>query len=186
MEKTIVIILSSTVLATILSGIINYLVSQRLRQLDYKNEYFKKILQKRLEVYELIDYQMNILKTSVLDNEDGRAYHRVFSLGQGFFLSSFEPLMNIVSKSVWVNTKTLEKIMELSALITQISFSYHTVNEESLITAGKEHYRDVCDIRDEIEKLMMKDFLTLYDLKHIKEKKSINGFQKIHIPKERI
>lgn len=185
MENTIVIILSSTVLATILSGIINYLVSQRLRQLDYKNEYFKKILQKRLEVYELIDFQINHLKTSVLDEEDGRTYHQIFSFGLDYFVTSSQALSNIVSKSVWVSPKTFRKIMELSTLFSQISFSYRTDNKESLITAGKDHYWNVCHIRDEIENLMMRDLLTLYDMKYIQEKKSVREFQKIWIPNKK-
>jgi hypothetical protein len=79
-SEMIKIILTSTVIATVLSTIVSTIVAIKLKSLDYRNEYYKKLLDKRLEAYRFLEMQIAILKNTVLD-DDKQPYHMIFSYG---------------------------------------------------------------------------------------------------------
>lgn len=177
-NTVITTIISSSVIATILSSAINYY----LKKQDFKNEYFKKIIDKRLNSYEWLENQIGILKNSVLDEKDGQPYHRIFSLGQDYYLKSIESMSLTNSNNTWLNSLTNEKFTELLHLINKISFEFDTSSEAGLISAGKKYYKDIARLRDELENLTINDFIKLYDFKNIKKKKIQTEFtQKIWV-----
>ena len=56
------LIITSSIFAGLISAAVSYFISVRLKNLDFKNEYYKEILKKRLVVYEHIEIQLSILK----------------------------------------------------------------------------------------------------------------------------
>src|SRR5690554_1073629 len=168
------IILGSSVIATLLSIPITFYVNKRLRKIDYKLEYFKKVIDKRFKVYELIEKQIENLKISIIDESDGKTYHRIFSFDDQFFIQQTEPLNSIIGNSIWINHNTKEKVMKLSHLLSQIAFE----KDNTMIEKGKKHYWEIANLREEIEILVSKDLLTLYDFDKLKISKS-KGFQVI-------
>jgi hypothetical protein len=73
----IVTILTSTVVAALVSGLINGLYNLRTKQHEYVNEYYKIIINRRVTAYETLEGLIVALKASVLDG-DGRPYHYCF------------------------------------------------------------------------------------------------------------
>lgn len=65
MNETIKILLASSLIAGIVSTIVSYITSIRLKKIDFKNEYYKEILKKRLHAYEFIENQIAVLKSVV-------------------------------------------------------------------------------------------------------------------------
>jgi len=87
-ETIIIAILSSSVIAAIISSFI----SIYNRKKDFENDFFKEVIHKRLQTYQFIESQIAVLISSVVD-DDNKMYHLVFSYGyeklDEFHLNSF-------------------------------------------------------------------------------------------------
>lgn len=166
-------IISSTVIATILSSLVNYWMKKQ----DFKNEYYKMLLAKRMDAYQEVENQISILKTSVLDKQDGKAYHQVFSFGDDYFLRFGQSLSVANSKNIWLNDQTNNKLAELMHIINKIPFEYSTSDEEQLIAAGKKYYWEIANLRDELENMTRSDLLNLHKFSEIRRKSNELGLQ---------
>lgn len=167
MDHTIIsIILTSTLIATIVSVIISSIVSIKLKQLDYKNEYYKKILDKRLNVYHHIENQIAVLKSSVLD-DDGKAFHLIFSSGKEEFGEFQQNLFLAMSYSLWINDNTIDNLEKLNDLFFKIS-RQSVENDDELIAIGKEHYNAIADLRKRLEANVKSDLIDLHNFKRFK------------------
>ena len=62
-------IVTSAIFSGFVSALISYLVSIRLKRLDFQNDYFKEILKKRLDAYDYIERQIAVLRGVVLDDD---------------------------------------------------------------------------------------------------------------------
>lgn len=175
MDSLITTIVSSSVIATVLSSMVNYY----LKKQEFKNEYYKMLLAKRMEVYQEVENQISILKTSVLDKSDGKAYHQIFSFGEKHFLMFGQVMSAANSKNIWLNDTTNNKLMELMHIINRVSFEYDTTDENQLIEAGKKYYWEIANLRDELENLTRKDLLNLYKFSEIRKKTNELGLQVI-------
>jgi hypothetical protein len=174
-------IISSSFVATVASSLINLY----LKRLDFKNEYFKLVIQKRLEAYEHIELIIANLKTSALDEADQKAYHLpFFNTSDWHDFSVNQATSN--SYSLWLNATISEKLSELNTLMNQFRFDFDISNQEDLIKGGKKYYDAIATIRVELENLARTDVLTLYDFKGIEKKRVKDALQIISIRRERI
>ncbi|MFN6380353.1 MAG: hypothetical protein ACK4WD_13825 [Flavobacteriales bacterium] len=162
-------ILTSTLIASVVSVLINFGVSRILKKIDFKHEYYKKVIDKRIAVYDCIEDQIMILKLSVIDVRDLKVYHRIFSLGEKLYEESTEPISKASLNSLWINLETREKVLELKNLLNE-AFLEGIYDDKALISYGKKHYEKIYTLRDEIEVLIQKDILELYDFSKLKVK----------------
>jgi len=176
------IILTSSLIATILSAIVSALVSIKLKQLDYKNEYYKKILDKRLDAYQFLENQIAVLKNTVLDDKDGRAYHIIFSYGEDDFHKFQHNLFLAMSYSTWINNNTTEHMEKLNELFFHISLKVEA--NADLVTLGKNHYKEIASHRKKLEGCVRNDLMNLHDLKNFTKEKTSGGSRVIHIEKQ--
>ena len=160
---------SSSIIATFLSAIIN----QYFKKIEFRNDYYKIIIQKRIEAYENIEAQIQILKVSILDESDGKSYHRIFYSDE-YFNELTSPLLKANSNSLWINKKTNEKLIQLLHIFNKVRFE----NKDDLTEAGKKYYWEIAYLRDDLENLVRNDLLKLYDFKDIKQKNNkVEGYQ---------
>lgn len=164
------IVLASTVISGIISALISYIISVRLKNIDYKNEYYKKILDKRLDAYKYLENQIAVMKTTVMDDEDGKAYHFIFGSGSDGVIEFHKNLVVAMSYSIWINDKTV-KIMED---LNQYFYLISSVNDEKqIVSKAKRDYHKIAGLRKELEKSVKSDLFNLHNLdEFIKEKKN--------------
>jgi phosphate/sulfate permease len=172
MSETIKIILTSSVIATILSVLVSAIVSLLLKNLDYKNEYYKKILEKRLEAYKFLETQIAVLKSSVLD-DDGKPYYLIFEYGHEKFDEFQQNLFVAHAYSIWIDNETVNKMDELNRLFLKITRKLKDISDQELIQIGKDNYHEIAKIRTELESCVRNDLLELYDLKAFRKSKAI-------------
>ena len=103
----------------------------------------------------------------MIDKNDQSPYHFIFDNGESRFIENTAPIWQANSSSMWINAETREKVLELIYIINQIGFSGENT-ESYLIRQGKEHYWKIAELRDELEFLVQKDLLELYDFSKIK------------------
>ena len=163
-QTLITLILSSTVIAGIISVIVSAIVTLILKHLDYKNEYYRIIINKRLIAYEFLERQIAVLKSSIIDESDKQLYNSIFAHGTNKFYEFQQNLFAAISYSFWINDKTSELMSELNYLLVNLGYQYDLDNE--LIKAGKAKYKEIVKLRKKLEAALKKD---LYDLHNVKK-----------------
>ena len=174
------ILLTSTVISGMLSSLISYFVSAWLKDKDYKNEYFKIILHKRLEAYEFLENQIAVLK-SIVRNEN-KNYNLVFSYGIDKFLNFQQNLHLAMSYSYWFNENTLRKMETLNDFFFVIS--QQVENDQELLEIGKNKNDELSQIRTSLEICVKKDYLELYKIEIFLKSKQMIGKRVIEVPKQ--
>jgi hypothetical protein len=179
-SELIKVILTSTLIATVLSTIVSTIVAIKLKSLDYRNEYYKKILDKRLEAYKFLETQIAILKCTVLD-DDKRPYHMIFSYGEDELNKFQTNLIAAFAYSIWIHEDTVSEMENLNQIFFKISHKTANAFEGQVIEFGKEFYNQISTSRNKLEKLVRCDLHNLHDLKKFIKEKKRYGMRTINI-----
>jgi hypothetical protein len=177
----IVAVLSSSFLAAAFTSLVSGVFSVYVKGKEYENEYFKEVIRRRLEAYEFIEAQISMLKGSSYDS-DGRAYHLIFAYGEDKYYEYQQNLIFAVAKSVWINDRTKDLLIELNRVFLKIGNDYDLKNE--LLAAGKDYYEQIALLRDRLEKSFSNDLMDLHKIRKFfreKHKKEDEGFSFIEV-----
>lgn len=156
---------SSAVVAAGVSGVITFL----LKRFDFKNNYYKWVIQRRLRVYNDIDELLFILNPAKIgDKIREYEYYHVFSEQQRF--QDFKcKITKINQDHIWLNNAVHQKLHTLEDIFYSISKSVSQQNPENrdkkLKVLGKVHFSEITDLRYEFEELVKKDFSSLHNVK---------------------
>ncbi|SHI59780.1 hypothetical protein SAMN02745146_1138 [Hymenobacter daecheongensis DSM 21074] len=162
--NTISIILTSSLLSAFLTNIVNWLIQKN----NFKNDYYKKLLDKRLNAYEEVEALISRMKP-LIHLEDGNACNIFFTTGKHeyemFVISLMKPLMS----SFWLSNAVSNKITELNVfLLNEISYKIEDLSDEQAATIlenlGIKHRETIRNIRKEIENLLYSDLKTLHNI----------------------
>lgn len=173
-------ILTSTLIATVLSTIVSTIVAIKLKSLDYRNEYYKKILDKRLEAYKFLETQIAILKSTVLDS-DGHPYHIIFSYGKDELHQFQANLIAAFAYGMWVHKDTLAEMENLNQIFFKVSRKTENASVDRVIEVGKEYYDQIATSRKNLEKLVRSDLHNLHNLKKFMKEKKDDGKRTIYV-----
>lgn len=163
------LIISSSLASAIITTILGGIISGWLKRIDYADEYYKQILKRRIEVYELLEAEIGILKQSCLD-DDGKAYHLVFAYGKDSFYDLQKGLMAVMAKSLWLSDDLQDIVVSINREFLDASFTAQ--NDEALITVGKDKYQKIANLRHQLEQRFSHDISTLHQIKPFLKKKS--------------
>jgi hypothetical protein len=157
--ELLVAVLTSSVAAGVISAIIGGWFALRSKRNEYENAYFKIVLDRRVRAYEQLENLVTKIKVAVLD-KDGQPYHLLFS-DEDSKESAYKAIFSVMSSALWLSDDIFEETRRLNVLIYSHSEATDTTN---LIEFGKEHYREVAELRTRIEKLHTRDMLTLHQV----------------------
>jgi hypothetical protein len=172
MNELAVSALSSAVVSALFSSVIGGWFSLRTQQAGYKNDYYGRVLTRRMEAYEHVERIIANFRASVMD-DTRQPYHIGLS---GDTIDSLNELLFTTSlKATWFSNKMLEVTRELSVIL----HNCHPENE-SPIEFGKRNYRRLAELRTQIEATYARDMLTLHDVpRFLKEKKPTDHYEAI-------
>ncbi|MBS2101138.1 hypothetical protein [Carboxylicivirga linearis] len=162
--ELIKIALSSSVIAGIVSAIVSYFITLKLKKYDFKTEYFKEILKKRLTAYQYIENQIGILKGVVID-DDRKSYHLIFDNGETKFLEYQQNLFIAISYSLWIDDETVKDLEKLNSLFFNLNNHVHDKNNDEIVMIGKEYYQRISDLRFKLENSVKRGLYNLHDVK---------------------
>lgn len=158
MKETLITVLSSGLLATIISCLLPALFFKRDRKFEYDLEYHKKLLDKRIDSYEKIERIAYFFSSAVQDS-DGRPYHFIFSTEQNPFQGEYVALMTKLTKcNLWISDKIRDKLLELNRFLFENRIDFTDIEK------GKLFYNRLSTMSDEIIAISRKDMLNLSDL----------------------
>ena len=174
-EQLIVLILSSSVIGGAIGAFITGRFNLSIKNREYENEYYKLVLSKRIAAYESIQKLVSSLKTAVVD-DDQQPYHLLLSY-ENSLPDAHELLGNISSQALWLSDDLFLQTLNLGRLLFGA-----TNHEGGTIAFAKQHYKKFATFREEIEKLHIRDMLTLHKVqKFLKTKKVNSGFSDVRL-----
>lgn len=161
--QTILAILSSSVLSAILTSYFNW----RIHNSNYKKDYYKKILDKRLDAYESINILINRL-SDIVYTEKGVVHGMVSSQKSYDFL--FTILHTTMEKSYWLSDKTGHKLTEFGIFLFNNITSYIDINlpEEQLdgeyISLALTNFEQISEFNQSLKSMVNFDLQNLYNV----------------------
>tara|TARA_R110002050_G_scaffold167946_1_gene299005 strand:- start:532 stop:1038 length:507 start_codon:yes stop_codon:yes gene_type:complete len=153
-ENWITIILSSAVVSAIISGLTTYLIEKR----KYSQEYWKITIHKRIETYEEIEKVLVYFQTSHFVKD--QPCHLAF-LNLDTFNNLQTGLGAVSWKRNWISSKLYAKIVELNRLLYELDPSDKNGKTDNISNFGVSNYSKIADIRDNMIKLIAKDYLSM-------------------------
>lgn len=153
---TLTLVLSSTLISGLVSALVSGWFNLQSKKNEYANAYYKLILDRRLDAYEEVEKLIGSIKVAVVDAEN-RPYHLLFSKDDDH-TNVYQVLAGTMSKALWLSDDLFELTRQLNLLV------YGRAKDEvGLIEFGKLNYKTVSDLRTNMEKIHLRDMLTLHD-----------------------
>lgn len=160
--QIVLTILSSSVLSAMLTSYFNW----RIHNSNYKKDYYKKILDKRLDAYE----EMNVLIKRLSDvvYTDRGFVHGMFSGEESFgFLLSIHH--SIMEKSYWLSDKTSHKLTEFGVFLFNSITSNLTEGvsqqvDEEYIKLALANFEQIQEFNQILKEMINSDLQYLYDV----------------------
>lgn len=164
-SEIITLIISSSVLSAMMTGIINL----RIQNLNYKREYYKKLIEHRIDAQEQILSLSNELRIQVKLDE-GALCNRICATGEEHFNSFSLNVASTVNISFWLSNKLSEILLDFNIfLLNEITHEIKGTNQKErdncLIRLGLIHHEKLREFRNIIEQQLMTDFADLANVK---------------------
>jgi hypothetical protein len=153
-----------TASAAILAAVLTIFGNTYLQNLNYKRDYYKKLLDKRLEAYEKIQDIVNKLGI-VAPHPDG-LYSFPFASYQ-VYMELFDEIISSISQGQWVEEDTINIIQELNMFLINRVDNFINENgdkDKQLIKIGIDVHSDLKKIRSRIMASVREDFKNLHNI----------------------
>ncbi len=173
-SEIITLIIYSSVLSAILTGLVNI----RIQNLNYKREYYKKLIERRIDAQEQILSLSNELRIQVKLDE-GALCNRICATGEQHFQSFSLLIASSVNISFWLSSELSDIMLDFNIfLLNEITHEIKGNNQNErnrcLIDLGLLHHEKLRDYRSKIEQQLMNDFANLANVKSFVKSKHIS------------
>ncbi|MDR2970706.1 MAG: hypothetical protein LBU83_02075 [Bacteroidales bacterium] len=165
-SEHITIILTSTLVASIVSILVTHITILRQKRVDFRNEYYKIILAKRLKAYQFVETQIAVLKSVVVES-DGKPYHVIFSYGEDKFIEFQQNLLLAISYGLWIDDGTMKELEKLNELFFSLNNQIRSKAQNEILNVGKIYYQKISDTRLKLENSVIKGLYELHDVRKI-------------------
>ncbi|MFA6922879.1 MAG: hypothetical protein WC223_01375 [Bacteroidales bacterium] len=153
------IILTSSLLSSGLTGFLTWLI----RKNDYKNEYYKELIRKRLEAYEFLENILGHLSITTYEENTKEKYHVLF-VDKQLYAELFKQIAIALKFNLWISENTRKTLIKLNVFQIEIGNNVLNINipNETIIPVAIENYAKICEIRKELRNNILDDFKNLH------------------------
>jgi hypothetical protein len=158
------------VLSALLSAGANSLLAAK----QYKRDYHREIILRRLNAYEIVHGVIGMLRGASYDNS-GRTAHLVFAGGPEFFHQIQVAISTAISHSIWLDPDVRDHLVSLNRLLLPIPFAG---SQEEIFAAGSAIYEDVGRLREDLEGAALRSMEDLHQVElflRLKKKQAASG-----------
>lgn len=174
-KELLLALLSSSFFGGVVGAFITGRFNLRVKDLEYKNEYYKQVLEKRIDAYESVEKLVTGFKTAVVD-DDRQPYHFILSHEDGL-LDAHKLLYEISSQALWLSDDLFLETRNLSLLLYG-----GTSHADGPVAFAKKHHEELAKFREKIERLHIRDMLSLHEVgTFLKTKKIKSGFSNVQL-----
>lgn len=174
--QLLIAVISSSVFSAFLVAVMTGMFGLRNKHNEYVNDYYKLVIHRRVEAYEIFELVIRGYKTTLID-EDNRPYYIVFDEDHNW-KNAYGPLTTALSNSIWLGEEILELAKDLNSLLFPLPSMSVGITE-----FGKQNYIAIAKIRDALEKQLAIDMLNLHQVKKflVQKKKNKHGFHEVNL-----
>lgn len=160
--ELIVSIISVT--GVIFSALVAYITSLKVQRNNYRDEYYKTIIAKRIEAYEYINTQLMVMRLMVFDDDDRKYYHVFFDNGANKLLEYQNNLHHAAARSIWFSAEMIDAIGKLSSIFYEINNKI-TDDRDQNIEIGKNYNERLRSAQLNVSKVLVADMASLHKVK---------------------
>jgi hypothetical protein len=139
------------------------------KQLDYKNDFRKEIIQRRLEAYKNIE--LVIWELSLIVQDGDVAVPRIFYSKENFDVIQMR--MGLQNKEVlWISAEMESKIIELNVYLTNLEINQRPKSDADYRNIGKSNIDNLRDFRIALSSIFENDFFGIDNVKRFQNSKA--------------
>lgn len=148
----------------------------RAKRNEFVNDYYRTVVERRIEAYEALEKLIVAFKTSVAE-KDSKTYHLPFA-SKSQNDDSLLLVGEVMSQGLWLSEEAFDLVQELNYIQFQMPNS-----KDELIAFGKEHYIKIAEMRERLERILAADMLDLHRVKEfLSQKKRVRrGFHLVQL-----
>jgi hypothetical protein len=170
----------SALFGAAIGAVVTGFFTLRAKRNEYVHDYFKIVLNKRVEAYEHLEALIQAYKSTFVDVDD-KAYHAPFG-SKGLSENAFGLMGAATDSGLWLTDETFEVLLKLN----YIMFG-EPKKENERIAFGKRHYEEIANLREKLETHLASDMLELHKVVTFlkaKKKRSL-GFHAVRLEHNR-
>ena len=170
MNNIWIAILSSAGVASIISAIVGYGFNVLMQKRKYKDDYYKMVIDKRMNAYAKIEDIYKLLKTYVSEDSGETSLCIIFN-DKDFFKIFYKKLYNAMGSSMWLSEEINNDIRYLNDMLLLVDKSLKNENT-NIRELGKEKHAIFAEIHSLIGKHYKNDMLNLYNVEGFLKKRN--------------
>lgn len=161
MDYTLIIITSSVSLVSVLIG---FLINWLLMNFNYKMEFYKKLIDKRLEAYEKENEIECILSTVMI--VDNKKFPEIFESWNSFY-TFYMKFKSVAQKSAWYSNELTQHLHYFSAYMCDVIMpNFEKIDSREY---GNKQMETISKFFMEMRSISEKDLMNLHKIKRIKK-----------------
>jgi hypothetical protein len=142
-----------------------------LKEKDYQNDFFKKIIDKRLKAWEEAEALMGMLLNTKVDRGDGKRLLHYFD-DKEVFDKILLSMRLLAGKSFWLGKEFSSHLRIFNRALTQArrecikldEVGEEIIDEKMLYEAGKKHYLECVDLLNELVLILGRRIIVLHNI----------------------
>lgn len=167
------------VLISLISILLGGFLTWYMYHKTYKGEYYKKIIDKRIKAYEILEHAIKPL--SIITQSEGKELYQIFAnvLSYGRFYKGITECSEI---GLWLDMETQKELHAFNLFLYSNFKSTKNAEKDlvDLIELGKKHFNEISQYNVKIARLIQKDYMELYKVnKFLKQRK--HEFKKLNL-----
>ena len=160
---------ASSVIAALVSSITAYLI----KKYEYRSEYFKLVLNKRLEAYQKLEELLIHFRITANDESDHQFYYSLIFDKRKYLENFITKLSLLRFESIWFSNEVIISLDKLGQIFMIIDQAYKGKSDALLIAEGKKRYKEFAKLKKDLEVTIIRDLENLADVrKHFRNKKN--------------
>ncbi|RZK33035.1 MAG: hypothetical protein EOO61_16055 [Hymenobacter sp.] len=165
-------LLASCIAAT--ASITAALIAFFSKNKDFKNDYYKRIIDKRLKAYEEVELIIfSLRRTAIVRRSPGSPNEEVGSvfLNEKAFDAFVDSLHEVIKKGLWLSTQSRIELIELNNKLLTIKIAIKpdyedkVFDKDKLIEEGIRNFSDIEVIRKNLNAIFVREVIDMQNVK---------------------
>lgn len=156
------------IIGSIIGSAITYYFNYILQKRNYKNEYYKQVIARRLDAYYLLETMLQLLIPKQPTNENKNViFHKLFTSREKFdeFYNTYGKVAMVSS---WFNNNLYYEFISFNTYLNEIQNEIKKSND-MIELIGYNHFGKLCEHHYRLQKLYFEDMRSLYKIENFWE-----------------
>jgi len=153
-----------SILGNIIVAFIAFWAGSSSQRRSYRDEYFKTVIQKRIEAYQFVEKQLEVMRMTVFDECDKKQYHAFFDNSGDKIINYRRNLYQAIARCTWLSSEMIKALASLDELFFEIDGKIED-DKDANIKIGKQYFSKLKAVQIRISEILITDTEKLYEVK---------------------